>query len=80
MDGQQEAPALIRNVTYDDPAIKVTLKRTEWVAGPAPSLRNLNAGLGDLIKDRKQALLDVASRFDNSHVQLKIHRKHPLFG
>ena len=68
MDGQQEAPALIRNFPYDDPTIKVILQRTEWLASPAPSLRNLNAGLRDLIKDRKQALLDVASPFDNSHV------------
>jgi len=80
MDGQENGSALVGHFPRDDPSIKVTLQRIECIADPAPSLRNLNAGLHDLIEDRKQARLDVAPPFDNSRVLLNIHRKHPLFG
>ncbi len=78
MDCQKHASALVRNSPSDNPSIKVTLQRTECVASPAPSLRNLNAGLHDLIKDWKKARWDVASPFYNSLVLLYIHRKHPF--
>jgi hypothetical protein len=80
MDCQNDAPARAGNSPCGDRSIKVTLQKTECVAGPTPTLRNLNAGLYDLIKNWKQARLDVAPPFDNRSVEIEIHRKHPLFG
>src|SRR5271166_4519497 len=80
MDCQNAAPARAGNSPCGDRSIKVTLQRTECVAGPTPALRELDAGLRDLIENWKLARLDVAPPFDNGSVQIEIHRKHPLFG